>query len=98
MRPDLSLYRQHRAARDVTLEGVTVPGLCATYHSRPEQSRVATVGVYRFAEAEVFMSWGYADEAHCRWTAYHQDGVWGEPREGCPDVPYVLSLVRQRAG
>ncbi|NUR73791.1 MAG: hypothetical protein HOU81_23505 [Hamadaea sp.] len=94
MRPDLTLYRPHREAFDVSVEGVPVPGLHATYFSRPDSGRVATVGVYRFTGVEVFMAWGYADEAHCRWTAYRQpDGSWTEPRSGCPDPTHTLSLI-----
>ncbi|NUO61639.1 MAG: hypothetical protein HOV71_03100 [Hamadaea sp.] len=94
MRPDLALYRPHREAFDVTVEGLRVPGLHATYYSRPESARVATVGVYRFSGSEIFMAWGYADEAHCRWTAYRQpDGSWTDPQPGCPDATVLLTLL-----
>jgi len=85
--PDLTLYRQHREAFDAVVEGIQVPGLHAVYYSRPEAARVATVGVYRYDGVELFMAWGYADEAHCRWTAYRRpDGSWTPPRRGCPRV------------
>lgn len=89
--PDLRDYRVHREAADAVVEGVAVPGLHGTYYSRSGTSaasaRVATAGVYRFDGVELFMAWGYADEAHCRWTAYRRpDGSWTAPRRGCPRV------------
>jgi len=90
--PDLTLYRQHREAFDAVVEGLQIPGLHAVYYSRPARrgtaaARVATVGVYRYEGVELFMAWGYADEAHCRWTAYRRpDGSWTPARRGCPRV------------
>ena len=92
--PDLSRFTVHKALDDVDLDGVAMPGLSVTFHRRPTRSRVATVGVYRFAGLEVFMAWGYVGEAHCRFTSYADGrGGWGAPRRGCPSVDAVRALV-----
>jgi hypothetical protein len=94
VRPDLALYAQHRQARDATLDGVTVPGLHGTYYRRTDGSRVATVGVYRYDDVELFWAWGYADEAHCAFHAVRQpDGEWSPARRGCPRVKFDESAV-----
>jgi hypothetical protein len=90
VKPDLTLYTQHRQAPDATLDGVSVPGLHGTYYSRPDGSRVATVGVYRYDGVELFWAWGYADEAHCAFHAVRQpDGEWSSARRGCPRVAFA---------
>ena len=92
--PDPASFRPHRVVDDVDLDGTVVPGLRATFLRRPAGARVETVGVYRFAGADVFMAWGYVGEAHCRFTAFHDGSAgWGPIRPGCPDVAEVLERV-----
>jgi hypothetical protein len=91
--PDLSRFEVHREAADVDLDGTAMPGLHATFHRRPAGSRTESVGVYRYAGIEIFMAWGYADEPHCRFTAYAEAHGWGAPRRGCPSVDAVRDLL-----
>ena len=94
--PDLSAYWFHREIEDADLDGTVVPGLTATFYRRAADPRVATVGVYRCAGADVFMAWGYVGEAHCRHHAYHEGPAgWGAARPGCPDVHEVLMRCAQ---
>jgi len=95
--PDLSLFYPYKEIDDVDLDGVVIPGLSAGFHRRAAGGRVETVGVYRFAGAEVFMAWGYVGEAHCRFTAYADPTYgWGAPRRGCPSVDTVRRLIATR--
>jgi hypothetical protein len=84
--PDISLYILNKVIQDVDLEGVPVPGLIGNFYRRPEAGRTGTAGVYLLAGQELFISWGYADEAHCAWTAYRSGGGWTIPHQGCPRV------------
>lgn len=93
MLPDLARFVVHREATDVDLDGTVLPGLSATFHRRAAGSRTESVGVYRYAGVEVFMSWGYVDEPHCRFTAYAGADGWGAPRRGCPSVDAVRDLL-----
>ncbi|MEV4534868.1 hypothetical protein AB0J82_13660 [Asanoa sp. NPDC049518] len=93
MLPDLTHFERHREAADVDLDGTVLPGLSATFHRRAAGSRVESVGVYRYAGVEIFMAWGYADEPHCRFTAYAGPNGWGAPRRGCPSVDAVRDLL-----
>ncbi|MGH3734798.1 MAG: hypothetical protein ACRDT6_04125 [Micromonosporaceae bacterium] len=68
---------------DIDFDGAAVPGLRGAFYRRDRES----VGVYSYAGREVFMSWGYVGEEHCRFTAVRRpDGVWARPRHGCPEV------------
>ncbi|GAA1413452.1 hypothetical protein GCM10009662_57880 [Catellatospora coxensis] len=85
--PRLAEYVPHRIVSDIDLEGHVVPGLTGEFFRRPEDGRTATVGLYRYLGAELFMAWGYVGEEHCRWTAYRRaDGAWSVPHAGCPRV------------
>ena len=92
--PDLSLFYPYKEIDEVDLDGVVIPGLSAGFHRRAAGGRVETVGVYRFAGAEVFMAWGYVGEAHCRSTVFHEGPAgWGAIRPGCPDPLEVTARV-----
>jgi hypothetical protein len=82
--PDISDYKLHRTVHDVDLEGIVVPGLTGQFFERDENGRVATVGCYTLKGEEIFMAWGYRDDAHCSWTAYRQRDGWTAPHRGCP--------------
>ncbi|GHJ45007.1 hypothetical protein Cs7R123_23490 [Catellatospora sp. TT07R-123] len=84
--PRVADYRPHRTVPDIDLEGHVVPGLTGEFFRRPDGDRVATVGLYRYRGAELFMAWGFVGEAHCRWTAYRGEDGWTAPHEGCPRV------------
>ncbi|MDI1464915.1 hypothetical protein QEZ54_28490 [Catellatospora sp. KI3] len=84
--PRLADFRPHRTVPDIDLEGHVVPGLTGEFFRRPDGDRIATVGVYRYRGAELFMAWGFVGEQHCRWTAYRDDAGWTAPHEGCPRV------------
>jgi hypothetical protein len=84
--PDISDYRLHRTVYDIDLEGVVVPGLTGQFYEREEDGRTATAGRYTLAGEEIFIAWGYRDEAHCAWTAYRQRDGWTTPHRGCPRV------------
>ncbi|BCJ77869.1 hypothetical protein CS0771_74130 [Catellatospora sp. IY07-71] len=85
--PRTADYTLHRTVPDIDLEGHVVPGLTGEFYRRPEGAVTATVGLYRYRDAELFMAWGYVGEEHCRWTAYRRpDGAWTAPHAGCPRV------------
>jgi len=87
--PDLRAYQIHKVIDDIDLEGVVVPGLRGTFHRRPRDGRVETVGLYAYRGAELFMAWGLVGEAHCRYTAYRSDDGWTSPELGCPAIRII---------
>ncbi|MEV6525399.1 hypothetical protein AB0M43_25935 [Longispora sp. NPDC051575] len=85
--PDISLYDVHKIIEDVDFEGTPVPGLRGAFYRRPAGDRTESVGVYSYADDELFMAWGYVGEEHCRAAAARRpDGAWDAVRTGCPDV------------
>ncbi len=69
---------------DIDLEGLAVPGLTGEFFEREEGGRTATAGRYSLRGHELFLAWGYRDEAHCAWTAYRHGAGWTTPHRGCP--------------
>ncbi len=47
---------------------------------------MATAGLYSLSGQELFLSWGYREEAHCSWTSYRRSDGWTPPHEGCPRI------------
>jgi len=84
--PDISGYSLHRTVHNIDLEGVVVPGLTGRFYEREEEGRIATAGCYSLAGDEIFIAWGFRDEAHCAWTAYRLKEGWSKPHRGCPRV------------
>ncbi|GAA1744261.1 hypothetical protein [Luedemannella helvata] len=85
--PDLTEYRLHRVAEQACVDGVPMAGLSAAFYRRTAPEGERSVGVYRFAGAEVLQAWGYVNEPHCRAHRVRQpDGKWGEALPGCPRV------------
>jgi hypothetical protein len=95
--PDLSGYALHRVVEDSPVRGVVVPGLRATYYRAGRD----TAGVYAYRGVEIFVAWGYVDEAYCRYHAFRApDGGWEPASRGWPRVggtPHGLQL-RTRSG
>lgn len=82
----------------VELEGLIMPGLTGEFFEREEGGRMATAGRYSLGGVELFLAWGYRDEAHCAWTAYRHDAGWTTPHRGCPRPRAVHEAAgRQRA-
>ncbi|MQA28096.1 MAG: hypothetical protein GEU94_22190 [Micromonosporaceae bacterium] len=83
---------------DIDIDGVPVPGLRGHFYRRAGRGRLESVGVYSYADAELFMAWGYVGEEHCRFTAVRRDdGSWAEPYTGCPKVRVLRAESDERA-
>lgn len=90
--PDLTTFRPHKVIDDIDIDGVAVPGLRGAFYRRERPAGLESVGVYSFAEGEVFMAWGYVGEEHCRYTAVRRpDGSWAPPYSGCPKLRVLRS-------
>ncbi|GIF02799.1 hypothetical protein [Actinoplanes siamensis] len=88
--PDLSEYVLQRSTENATFEGTAVPGLRADFYHRTDGERVASVGRYSYAGADLLMAWGYTDEEHCRHNAVVDSrGGWHPAGDGCPAVELV---------
>jgi hypothetical protein len=77
---------------DIDIDGVEVPGLRGAFYRRQHSAGLESVGVYSFADADLFMAWGYVGEQHCRYTAVRRaDGSWAPPYSGCPKLRVLRS-------
>ncbi len=85
--PDLATYTPHRTVTNAAFDGVPVPGLRAEFFHRTEGSRVASVCRYSLAGRDLLVTWGWADEDHCRWWAVRgPSGGWHPEAPGRPVV------------